>query len=210
LNEDDADDSAPRVERLLPPPEAPMTPPALTGIAPSYDELPPALPEEGAEQDEVPATAPAASVPEPPAAPAAGQTSETQAAAPKVSEPEVPESQAAQPEAPEPKATASQATETQTAAVPPAASVAADPNGQFAVQLVSLKDSGAAEREWRRLQGVFPNLLGDKSLLLEKANVAGVGTVYRLRAGPFATRDTAASLCAQLKSKQQDCLVVNR
>lgn len=210
LNEDDADDSAPRVERLLPPPEAPMTPPALTGIAPSYDELPPALPEEGAEQDEVPATAPAASVPEPPAAPAAGQTSETQAAAPKVSEPEAPESQAAQPEAPEPKATASQATETQTAAVPPAASVAADPNGQFAVQLVSLKDSGAAEREWRRLQGVFPNLLGDKSLLLEKANVAGVGTVYRLRAGPFATRDTAASLCAQLKSKQQDCLVVNR
>jgi hypothetical protein len=73
-----------------------------------------------------------------------------------------------------------------------------------------LKDAGAAEREWGRLQGVFPQLLGDTSLLLQSAEVAGVGKVYRLRAGPFATRDKAAKVCAQLKSKQQDCLVVNR
>jgi hypothetical protein len=75
---------------------------------------------------------------------------------------------------------------------------------------VSLKESGAAKKEWSRLQGVFPQLLGDKSLLLQSADVAGVGKVYRLRAGPFATRAKAAQVCAQLKSKQQDCLVVNR
>jgi cell division septation protein DedD len=219
LNEDDADDSPPRIERLLPPPEAPMTP-ALTAIAPSYDELPPALPEEGESQSDNAAASGQAGTLQPAGEPAAEGSAQTATAASAPEAPPVPEAQApktqvettqaAKPIAPEPKSTASQATETQSAAVPPAASVAADPNGQFAVQLVSLKDSGAAEREWRRLQGVFPTLLGDKSLLLQKANVAGVGTVYRLRAGPFATRDTAASLCAQLKSKQQDCLVVNR
>jgi cell division protein FtsN len=47
-------------------------------------------------------------------------------------------------------------------------------------------------------------------LLLQSADVAGVGTVYRLRAGPFATKAKAAQVCAQLKSKQQDCLVVSR
>ena len=57
---------------------------------------------------------------------------------------------------------------------------------------MSLKNRGAAEAEWRRLQGVFPNLLGDKSLLLQSAEVAGVGTVYRLRAGPFASKAKAA------------------
>ena len=216
LNEEGAEESPPRVERLLPPPEAPITPPALTGIAPSYDELPPALPEEGdgvAAGDQAGGQVGAL---EPAGEPAAEDTAETAAAA---SVPEPPPAasdkasaggQASQAQAPEPEASASAAAETQSAAVPPAQSVAADPNGQYAVQLVSLKDAGAAEREWRRLQGVFPSLLGDKSLLLQKADVSGVGTVYRLRAGPFATRDTAASLCAQLKSKQQDCLVVNR
>lgn len=207
LNEDGAADSAPRVERLLPPPEAPLTPPALTEIAPSYDEPPAAAApvgeaDEPTTAEEAPEADSVATVPELPAAPSAGATSQGQGQAG--------QSQAAETPAPEPQATETQAGETESAAVLPAASPTADAGGQFAVQLISLKDAGAAEREWGRLQGVFPQLLGGKSLLLQKADVAGVGTVYRLRAGPYATRDQAAKICAQLKSRQQDCLVVNR
>lgn len=206
--------AAPKVERLLPLPEAPLPTPELAEIAPSYDEPVDALPldgEPGLATGEAgtlqPAGEPAQttaqvqaveSVPELPAAPSV-QATETP-----VPEATVPEPQAAETQAAEPQAAATQTAKAQPATEPSQAT------GEFAVQLVSLKDRGAAQREWGRLQGVFPQLLGDKSLLLQSADVAGVGTVYRLRAGPFVTRAKAAKVCAQLKSKQQDCLVVNR
>jgi cell division septation protein DedD len=145
-------------------------------------------------------------VPEVPAAPS------VQTAEPKAAEPEVQASQSTTTEATTQSTTTqaaqAPATTTQTAAAP--ATQVAPTSGDFAVQLVSLKNRGAAEAEWSRLQGVFPSLLGGKSLLLQSADVAGVGTVYRLRAGPFASKAKAAQVCAQLKSKQQDCLVVSR
>ncbi len=201
LNQGEAEATAPRVERLLPPPEAPLPLPDLAEIAPSYDEPVDEVPLEGetgalqpaGEPAETAAEAPAVeTVPELPAAPS------TQAAA------------GSQEQASETQSAATQATATQTAATQAATTQATDAAGKFAVQLVSLKDPGAAEKEWSRLKGVFPKLLGDKSLLLQSADVAGVGKVYRLRAGPFATRAKATKVCAQLKSKQQDCLVVNR
>jgi cell division septation protein DedD len=249
MNEDGAAQSTPQVERLLPPPEAPLTPPALTGIAPSYDELPPALPQDDTAASDPVAEPPAAesapqagavaSLPEPPAAAGGqsasdgqgdgqgdvrGQAGESQAAAAEIPEPPAPKAEAPKAQAPKAQAEPSEPAATQSAAAQPATTqsttaqsttasntaVAADPTGQFVVQLVSLKDSGAAEREWSRLQGVFPQLLGDKSLLLQKADVSGIGTVYRLRAGPFATRAKASQVCAELKAKQQDCLVANR
>jgi cell division septation protein DedD len=203
LNQDEAAASAPRIERLLPPPEAPLPPPELAEIAPSYDEPVDAPLLEGEAGALQPAGEPAQTAaqaqavetaPELPAAPSA-QAAETETAEPSAVENKVPATQT----------TTTQTTTTQTAAAP-----ATQAAGDFAVQLVSLKDKGAAQNEWRRLQGVFPQLLGDKSLLLQSADVAGVGTVYRLRAGPFVTRAKAAKVCAQLKSKQQDCLVVNR
>lgn len=215
LNQGEA--AGPKVERLLPLPEAPLPAPELAEIAPSYDEPVGALPLEGEAAPLQPAGEPLAAdvtaevqavetVPEVPAAPS------VQTAEPKAAEPEAPASQSTTTEATTQSTTTqaaqAPATTTQTAAAP--ATQAAPASGNFAVQLVSLKNRGAAEAEWRRLQGVFPNLLGGKSLLLQSADVAGVGTVYRLRAGPFATKAKAAQVCAQLKSKQQDCLVVSR
>jgi len=215
LNQGEAGATAPRIERLLPPPEAPLPPPELAEIAPSYDEPVDAAPLAG--EIGLPAGEAGAL---PPAGEPAGEPAQTAAEAP-VPEtvPELPvapsaqaapaaaasQEPAAETQAAETQADTTQATTTQTAAAP-----ATQAAGDFAVQLVSLKDSGAAQKEWSRLQGVFPQLLGDKSLLLQSADVAGVGKVYRLRAGPFATRAKAAKVCAQLKSKQQDCLVVNR
>jgi len=230
LNQGEAGATAPRIERLLPPPEAPLPPPKLAEIAPSYDEpvgaaplageiglpageagaLPPTAEpaaESPGEPAETAAEVPAAeTVPELPAAPSAqAAPAAAAAAAAAASQEPAGETQAAETQSAATQAATTQAATTQTAAAP-----ATQAAGDFAVQLVSLKDSGAAQKEWSRLQGVFPQLLGDKSLLLQSADVAGVGKVYRLRAGPFATRAKAAKVCAQLKSKQQDCLVVNR
>ena len=223
LNQGEAGATAPRIERLLPPPEAPLPPPELAEIAPSYDEPVDAAPLEGeiglptGEAGTLqPAGEPAGEPAAEPAAEPAETATEVQAAETVPELPAAPSTQAAQDvaasqepagetQAAETQAATTQAAKTQTAAAP-----ATQAAGDFAVQLVSLKDSGAAQKEWNRLQGVFPQLLGDKSLLLQSADVAGVGKVYRLRAGPFATRAKAAQVCAQLKSKQQDCLVVNR
>ena len=45
---------------------------------------------------------------------------------------------------------------------------------------------------------------GDEGWSKEEIELPGIGTVYRLRAGPFATRAKASQLCAELKAKQQD------
>lgn len=210
LNQERAEGTAPRVERLLPPPEAPLPPPALTGIAPSYDELPEATAPAGAAGAAIGEAGTLQPAGEPPAA---DTTAAEQSAGAVPDLPAAPSAQAGETRSSQTQTAAAPPSETQSAATQPAtaqAPAAGKAAGEFAVQLVSLKDAGAAKKEWRRLQGVFPDLLGDKSLLLQTADVAGVGTVYRLRAGPFATRDKAAKFCAQLKSKQQDCLVVNR
>jgi cell division septation protein DedD len=225
LNQGEAGATAPRIERLLPPPEAPLPLPELAEIAPSYDEPVDAAPldgEIGLPSGDAGALQPAGE----PAGEPAETAAELQAAKTVPELPAAPSAQAAQDvagsqgQAGETQSAATQATTTQATTTPapttpapttPAATTPATrAAGDFAVQLVSLKDSGAAQQEWSRLQGVFPQLLGDKSLLLQSADVAGVGKVYRLRAGPYATRATAAKVCAQLKSKQQDCLVVNR
>jgi cell division septation protein DedD len=215
LNQGEAGATAPRIERLLPPPEAPLPLPELAEIAPSYDEPVDAAPLEGEiglPTGEAGALQPAGE----PAGEPAETAAEVQAAETVPELPAAPSAQAAQDvassqgQAGETQSAATQATSTQAATTPAATTPASQAAGDFAVQLVSLKDSGAAQREWSRLQGVFPQLLGDKSLLLQSAEVAGLGKVYRLRAGPYATRAKAAKVCAQLKSKQQDCLVVNR
>jgi cell division septation protein DedD len=50
--------------------------------------------------------------------------------------------------------------------------------------------------------------LGDSTLLLQRVDLAHQGTFYRIRTGPFPSRDRAEALCLRLKSKQQDCMVI--
>ena len=78
------------------------------------------------------------------------------------------------------------------------------------MQLASFKDPDSARQEWATIQERFPKLLHDTQAEVQTATVEGLGTVYRLKAGAFPTRATAADLCAELRAKQQDCLVVDR
>lgn len=80
----------------------------------------------------------------------------------------------------------------------------------FVVQLASFTTAQSAQQEWTALQGQFPNVLDDKSQILQPASVAGVGQVYRLQAGPFASHSAAADACTRLLEEQQDCFVMKR
>ena len=92
--------------------------------------------------------------------------------------------------------------------VPRISGARASSAGAFVIQLSSLKSAALAQREWLRLQRSHPDLLGDKSLDLEQASLSDRGMVYRIRAGPFTERRPARRICALLKARRQDCLVV--
>jgi cell division septation protein DedD len=78
----------------------------------------------------------------------------------------------------------------------------------FKVQLASLQDPEAAQQEWKRLQGLHPELLGNLAMQTQKVEIEGRGTFYRIQAGPLPSRETADDLCALLKGRDQPCIVV--
>ncbi len=205
LNQDSATGEPVRVERLLPPPEVPLPPPVPEGGvvveegAEAASMAPPAeaTPDEGASL----AIETAAGSTEPETAPEGGETAVSSAVS---TAPEPP-----QPVAESETAADDQATQAAAATAAGTTQIAAAAGG-FSLQLASLKSSDAAEREWARLRGAYPKLLGGLSLILQPADIQGVGKVYRLQVGAFPNRTAAADLCTQLKTKQQDCFVVRQ
>ena len=174
-----------------PPPAAPKSPPQIAAktVAPSVPPPPKPVPElpkaiKGIEKPPVQAIA----KPEP--KPAAVSTKAPKPAAIKPTPPTRP--QLAVKTVPAAVATAS-------AAKPP-----------YLIQLVSVKSSAAANREWTRLQKRFAGLFGDLKPSIQKAVIKKRGTFYRLRADGFASKRKAAAACKSLKAKGQGCLVIKR
>lgn len=205
------------------------TSPAAAAEAPTVDAPPapgvpltetplPALEEEGATAATEPA--PAVSAPDPmpsaqettqeptgaaeaPAtaepAPVQSAAEPTQASTPAPTPAPAPEpAQAAQPEAP-----AAQETPTQEAAVAPTVGT-----GNTRVQLAAGKSEASVQQEWAALQKAHPQLLGDLKLTIERADKGAAGIFYRMQAGPVADKAAARQLCASLKQRGQDCIVV--
>jgi len=207
---------------------APTAQAPVADVAPSPDvplaETPLPAMEENGTQDAAPA-APAAEAPqqtqtaETPAAsepaPAQNTTAEATpapAAAPEpapAAEPAQPEpAQAAQTEpAPtaQPEQPAAQEAPPQQAAVTPTV-----PTGNTRVQLAAGKSEATVQKEWAALQKAHPDLLGSLSLHIERVDKGTSGIFYRLQAGPLADKTAAKELCASLKQKGQDCLVVTK
>jgi len=207
LNEGTAGEDAPQVERLLPAPETPQPPEPMESPAEMAEAggeaLMPAEAAEAplmAEAPEAPAEIPAPPVetadagmvkpiPKPETAPAEGGD------------------QIAALLEQEPLETANGKTDATTA--PAATQTAALTEGDVVLQLSSVTSETAATHEWARLQKAHPDQLGGRKLSLETAEVKGT-TYYRVQTGPFASRDAAAKVCAQLKARNQDCLVKQR
>ena len=67
------------------------------------------------------------------------------------------------------------------------------------------------ERAWRKAIKKNSDLLSAHTAQVVRADLGGEkGVYYRLRVGPFAQSATAKSLCAKLKARSVDCIVVRR
>ncbi len=161
-------------------------------------------------------TQPSAAAPSPSAGPPPGTTGE-QKAAPQVAARPAEPSKSPNPPAPPPATDPAPGTSAQQKAAarpaeppnppdPPAGSAA----GPIRIQLASLRDPVAAEREFLRLQARFPEILGGRRLYLEQVDLGDKGLFHRVQFGPFRSRTAAEEACARLRQRQQDCLVVMR
>lgn len=176
------DGPTPRVERLLPPAEKP-----LPGPQPAANKL--ATSRVPTTQEVNAATKPPPAPVSPPEGPPKGPLAGPKPSAPAT--PAVVPKPQAKP-APEPKTTVGQ-------------SKAA---GRFRIQVASVKDKAAAEREWRRLQAANKDLLGALRLEIERADLGKRGIYHRLQAGPLADEASAKGLCAALTKRKIGCLIV--
>ena len=82
------------------------------------------------------------------------------------------------------------------------------PNGgAFLIQTGALATSKNAEREWAKIKKRNSNVIGNLKLKVSRAVVRGK-VYYRLRAGPIDSRLTAMGICKKLKRRGQECIVV--
>lgn len=82
--------------------------------------------------------------------------------------------------------------------------------GGFAIQLAAVREEARAREAWGELQGAHPNVLSNLTLDLQRAEIEGQGTFWRIRTGPFADRAAAEQACERLEANGQGCLVVSR
>ncbi|MBI3441487.1 MAG: arginine--tRNA ligase [Proteobacteria bacterium] len=83
-------------------------------------------------------------------------------------------------------------------------------SGDVYVQLGSYHDMSAVKRDWEKLKKKFPDLFGTLDMKIEKVDLAGKGTYYRLQAGTT-TADHAKEICAALKAAHSvGCIVVRK
>jgi cell division septation protein DedD len=83
-------------------------------------------------------------------------------------------------------------------------------DGDYVIQLASVKSEERAHKAWAEMQAKHAQLLGDLQLMVQTAEIAGQGTFYRMQAGPFPNEATAEDMCLQLRAAKLDCLVRKR
>ena len=189
-------EGAGQVERLLPPPEAPIEPPK---------EMPKALEPKPEETVAVPAPPPAApSAPEPKAMAKAEPVNPVEVAKP-VTPPPAPKPVPK----PEPKPAPVEAKPTPKPEPVPAATVKATGTaGQgYMIQLSAVRNEANAKSEWARLSKKHPDVLGGLELVIQRADLGAKGVFYRVRAGWFANRGEAKAICDELAKRNVGCLI---
>ena len=77
----------------------------------------------------------------------------------------------------------------------------------FHIQLAALKSEAEANKTWKRILAKHNDVLGSLTVHIVKADLGGQGIYYRVQAGPFADKASAAAACDQLKTAGQQCLV---
>ena len=179
------------VERLLPAPEEPLPPPEPPQPVVVAQE--PAATQESS----LPALPPAEIVAPTEASPEASIEVEPQS-----TEAEAPPEPMPAPAPPPPELAITEA---------PVPATPAEGADIYMVQIASFRTIDDAEGAWRKAIKNNSDLLSAHSAQVVRADLGGdKGVYYRLRVGPFAEGEAAKSLCAKLKARNVDCLVVRR
>jgi len=95
----------------------------------------------------------------------------------------------------------------QMAATPARAAAVNDAVEGYVVQVSSLRSEADARASFRSLQEKFPNLLGDRTAIVRRADLGAKGIYYRAMTGPFATAGEADQLCSSLKAAGGQCII---
>jgi hypothetical protein len=210
---DGASTEARPAERLLPRPEQPAAAPRTTSTP---ETVPPAR---------KPTTVAEVPIPKRPPAPAtqSGPKATSRAAgAPRVLlPPKQPSAAAAIPSAPKPaqapkppvvakKAPVLKTSPTKAPSRTAGAStIKPVPGGRFRIQIAAFKNEGAARSAWERVQKANKAELGALGLTIERINISGKGTFFRVQGGPV-DEARARAICRALDSRKQACIVVRR
>jgi hypothetical protein len=197
----------PKVETLLPPPETPMEKPGAEQQTAAAPPPPPAPPTQAKAAAPVPPAASEAKASAPAdemakVAPAAGPGGPAGAA----KTPEAAAASAAPPTA-IPTTTAMPTMTTAAATAPGAAAPQATEGGRYRIQISAVRSEQAAETEWKRVKATHGDLLGNLTPNIVRVDLGAKGTFYRVQAGAL-TEAAARDLCAELKKRKADCIVV--
>ena len=73
---------------------------------------------------------------------------------------------------------------------------------------VSSQDSETAAREaYRVVQGKYSSVLGSRSPVIKRVELADGKTKYRAMVGPYRTRSEAVQFCTELKAAGGQCFI---
>jgi hypothetical protein len=92
------------------------------------------------------------------------------------------------------------------AAAKPALPAAAPAAGVTLVQLAAVDTEQGAQAEWQRLAKRMPDALGDRRLVLQRAEHDGKA-VWRVRTGGFSDVADATAFCSRLRAKGASCTI---
>ena len=81
--------------------------------------------------------------------------------------------------------------------------------GKFRIQLGAFRTRAKATRHGQGLQRKHHGLLGQLNMVVVRVDLGSKGIFYRLRAGPFANRQSARELCRSLGKRRIDCFLVS-
>ena len=87
-----------------------------------------------------------------------------------------------------------------------AAQTSAATTGAFVVQIGAFKEDAEAASHWQAFKKRHGDLTGVLKPDIKRVDLGGKGVWYRLRVGPFETRQNAVAFCEVLRTRGGDCI----
>jgi cell division septation protein DedD len=98
-------------------------------------------------------------------------------------------------------------TENSLASAEPAAPPATAASGGFLVQLSAQRSMDEAQSAYAAAQQRYPSVLSSLTAQIQEADLGAKGIFYRVRVGPWESRDDAIKVCEALKAEGGNCFV---